>query len=103
LKAALMPTPDDATDTAVPGPPIIRAEDPLCGARLVPWLSSQGIVAGGGPLAQSGSEQAVGATAEGGPQSPLTHSLALAAVAARPSEPTVRAAEITALAATRLA
>jgi hypothetical protein len=62
-----------------------------------------GAATGGGPLAQSGSEQAAGATADIGTQFPGAHSAAVAAVAARVSEPAARAAEITALAATRLA
>jgi hypothetical protein len=55
------------------------------------------------PLMQSGVGQEAGAAADGDPQSPLTHSLALAAVAARVSEPTARAATITTRAASRLA
>jgi hypothetical protein len=57
--------------------------------------------AGGGPWLQSPSGQLAAVAAGGGPQILLTHSLALAAVAARVSEPTARPAKSTARAATR--
>jgi hypothetical protein len=66
--------------------------------------SMAGAATGGTPLTQGGSVQALaGAAAGGGPPLQFGEPVqALAAVAVRLSDPTVRAAEITAPAATRL-
>jgi len=103
LMAVLVPTCAQAADPAVLTPPAAQADGPAWPVRPVIRLPGRGAAAGRVPLRHFGSLHSIADAATGG--TPLTQSglgQALAAVGIRPSEPAVRAADMTAPAATRL-
>jgi hypothetical protein len=102
LTAVLVPAGTEAADAAVLTPPVAGAGGPPGAAGRVPLRHDGSLhcradaATGGTPRMQSGSVQPLtAATAGGGPPLHFGEPLqALAAVAVRPSEPAVRAAEI---------
>ena len=102
--AVLVPTCAQAADPAVLTPPAAQADGPAWPVRPVIRLPGRGAAAGRVPLRHFGSLHSIADAATGGtPLMQFGLGQALATVGIRPSEPAVRAADMTALAATRLA